>query len=114
MTEIGKLRKAVATIEDSEVVFTVEGFIDFSSDWRAHVHFKAMPSLDKGWLIRRDFLCDDDEIKELLREEYDAFTHKYLHEDVEIAEVDCEHDEDYVYENEAGKEQCDRCEAILN
>jgi len=114
MTEIGKLRKAVATIDDGEVVFTVEGFIDFSCDWTARVHFHKMPLLDKSWIARKsELLFADEDIKEVLDEEYKAFNEKYLAKTVEIEEVDCEHDDQYVFENEDGVNECDRCRKVL-
>lgn len=107
-----QLDKVTASIEDDELTFTLSGFLD-KSEWEININFKAAP-LNKSWKLTGLYLDDEDEIRETLRNEYIDYIMEYVNTSVEIEKVDCEHDDDDVYENLDDVKECDRCGATLD
>lgn len=107
-----QLDKVTATIEDDELTFTLSGFLD-KSEWEININFKAAP-LNKSWKLTGVYLDDEEEITKLLRSEYIDYIMEYVSTSVEIEKVDCEHDDEDVFENEHDVRECDRCGATLD
>jgi len=108
-----QIDKVTASIEDDEIIFTLSGFLD-KTEWDIDITFKKFPQLDKGWHFKNVYLYDEDEVREFLRTQYIDYIMEYVNTSVTIEQVDCEHDDSDVFENEDDVKECDRCGATLD